>query len=57
MHRHIRKSAKRLLIDNLSKRLLELEFKQNNAIKWKCLKLVVKNILPKYKEWKTYNQR
>ena len=33
MHRHIRKSAKRLLIDNLSKRLLELEFKQNNAIK------------------------
>ena len=38
IHRHIKKSTKRLLIDRISKRLLELEFKQLNAIKSNCLK-------------------
>ena len=55
--RHINKSTKqqteqktkKSLIDNLSKGLLELEFKQNNQIKIKCLKWIVKNILPNYK--------
>ena len=46
IHRHIKKSTKKLLIDNLSKGLLEIEFKQHNAIKLKCLKWIVKNTLP-----------
>ena len=57
IHRHINQSTKHQteqktkesLIDNLSKGLLELEFKQNNQIKTKCLKWIVKNILPNYK--------
>ena len=32
------KSTEMLLIDDLSKRLLELEFKSNHSIKSKCLK-------------------
>ena len=39
------KETKKLLIDDLSKKLLELEFKQYNAIKSKCLKWIVKNVL------------
>ena len=50
-------STKKSLIDDLSKRLLELEFKSNHSIKSKCLKWVVKNILPNYKKWKTHNQK
>ena len=50
IHRHIKKSTKKLLIDDLSKRLLELEFKSNHSIKSKCLKWIVKKILPDYKE-------
>ena len=46
----IKKSTKRSPIDDLSKRLLESEFKQHNAIKPKCLKWIVKNILPNYKK-------
>ena len=38
-------STKKSLIDDLSKRLLELELKQPNAIKW-----FAKNILPNYKK-------
>ena len=38
IHRHIEKSTKNLLIDDLSKQLLELEFKSNHSIKSKCLK-------------------
>ena len=57
IHRHINQltkqqteqKTKKSLIDNLSKGLLELEFKQNNQIKTKCLKWIAKNILPKYK--------
>ena len=50
IHRHTKKSTKKSLIDDLSKRLLELEFKSNYSIKSKCLKWVVKNILPNYKK-------
>ena len=46
IHRHIKKSSKNSLIDKISKRLLELEFKSNHSIKSKCLKCVVKIILP-----------
>ena len=46
IHRHIKKSTKKSLIDDLSKRLLELEFKSNHSIKLKCLKQIVKKILP-----------
>ena len=49
----IKKQTKKSLIDDLSKRLLELEFKSNYSIKSKCLKWVVQNILPNYKKWKT----
>ena len=42
--------TKNSLADDLSKRLLELEFKSNYSIKSKCLKWVVKNILPNYKK-------
>ena len=45
-----KKQPKRSLIDDLSKRLLELEFKQYNAIKSKCLKWIVESILPNYKK-------
>ena len=40
------KSTKKSLIDGLSKRLLELEFKSNHSIKSKCLKWIFKKILP-----------
>ena len=43
---HIIKSTKKLLIDNLS----ELEFKSDHSIKSKCLKWIVKKLLPNYKE-------
>ena len=43
-------STKKLLIDDLSKRLLELEFKSNYSTKSKCLKWIAKNILPNYKK-------
>ena len=41
-----KKSAKKSLIDDLSKRLLELEFEENQSIKSKCLKFIVKKVLP-----------
>ena len=43
-------STKKSIIDDLSKRLLEFKFKQHNAIKSKCLKWAVKNVLPNYKK-------
>ena len=46
IHRHIKKSSKKSLIDKISKRLLELEFKSNHLIITKTLKKVVKKILP-----------
>ena len=38
IHRHIKKLTKKSLIDDLSKRLLELEFNSNHSIKSKYLK-------------------
>ena len=46
IHKHIKKSTKKSLINYLSERLLELEFKSNDAIKSKCLKWIAKKILP-----------
>ena len=50
IHRHInksiKKSNKKSLTDELSNKLLRLELKSNNSIKTKCLKYVVKKILP-----------
>ena len=49
--RHIKESNEKLnkksLIEKISLRLLELEFKSNNSIKAKCLKWIVKKVLPK----------
>ena len=45
-----KKQTKKPLIDDLSRRLLELEFKEQIAIKSKWLKWIVKNILPNYKK-------
>ena len=42
----IEKSTKKSLIEELSNKLLILEFKSNNPIKTKCLKYVIKKILP-----------
>ena len=39
-------STKKSLIEELSNKLLRLEFKSNNSIETKCLKYVVKKILP-----------
>ena len=44
--KQIEKSTKKSLIHDLSKRLLELEFKSNQSTKSKCLKWIVKKILP-----------
>ena len=57
IHRHInqltkqqtKQNTKESIIDNLSKRLLEIEFIKNNSIKSKCLKWIVKIFLPEYK--------
>ena len=54
---HIIESTKKSLIDDLSKRLLKLEFKSNHSIKSKCLKWIVKNVLPNYKKLKIRNQK
>ena len=52
IHKHINKSTKTLieestekyLIDDLSRRLLELEFKSNNPVTTKCLNYILKHI-------------
>ena len=41
----VKNSNKKTLIDELSDKLLKLEFKLNNSIKAKCLKYVIKEIL------------
>ena len=46
IHRHIKKSSKKSLIDKISTRLLELEFVDNHSIKSKYLKWIVRKILP-----------
>ena len=50
IYMQIIKSTKKSLIDDLSKRLLELEFKSNHSIKSKCLKWIAKNVLPSCKK-------
>ena len=50
-------STKKSLIDDVSKRLLELGLKSNHSVKSKCLEWVVKNILPNYKKLKIHNQK
>ena len=42
IHMYIKKSTKKSLMDDLSKRLLELEFKSNHSIESKCLKWIAK---------------
>ena len=44
------KSTKKSRIDDISKRLLEVEFKSNHSIKSKYLKWIVKNVLPNCKK-------
>ena len=52
--RHIKESNKKSteesteksVVDELSNKLLRLEFKSDNSIKAKCLKYVLKKILP-----------
>ena len=46
IHRHIKKSIKKYLIENISKRLLELEIKPNHSIMSKAIKRVIKKVLP-----------
>ena len=53
IHRHInklkeqtKKQTKKSIIDNLSQRLLEIEFVSNHSIKSKCLKWIVKKNTP-----------
>ena len=54
IHRHInklnkkqtKKQTKKSIIDNLSQRLLEIEFVHNHLIKSKCLKWIGRKILP-----------
>ena len=46
IHMQIKKPTNKSLIDKISKRLLELEFKSNHWIITKTLKEVVKKLLP-----------
>ena len=46
IHRHITKSTKKSLIDDLSERFVELEFTSNHSLKTKFLKWIVKKRLP-----------
>ena len=52
VQKYIEKSTKKSLIDDLSKRLLELEFESNHSIKSECPEWVVKKILPTIKDMK-----
>ena len=45
MHRHIKRSSKKYLIDKISKRILELEFVDDHLSR--CLKQIVRKTLPK----------
>ena len=45
------------MIDDLSKRLQELDFKSNHSIKSKCLKWIVKKYCQITKNKKTLNQK
>ena len=45
IHRHIKRSSKKYLIDKISKRILELEFVDDHLSR--CLKQIVRKTLPK----------
>ena len=47
--RHIKKWTKNTLLNNISTRLLKLNFKSDNIIESKAIKFIVKKILPDYK--------
>ena len=54
MQNHITKLTKKLTkktVIDVSSELLELEFTKKNSIKTKCLKYVVKKILPNHKNF------
>ena len=51
------KSTKKSLIDDLSKRLLELEFKSNHTIKSTYLKWIVKKNTAKLQKMKKKNYK
>ena len=42
----MKKFVKKSLIGNLSKRLLELQFKSDHSIKSECLRHIIDKILP-----------
>ena len=46
--RHIKQLTKKTVINNISMRLLRLEFKSDNIVKPKATKFIVKKILPDY---------
>ena len=50
IYNHIKKSLKKSLIDMISKRLLELEFKSNHSLKSKCLNGLLKKYFPHCKK-------
>ena len=62
IYRHINQVTKqqteqqtnKSVIDNLSNDLLKLEFKKNDSIKSKCVRWIVKNILPGHKKEKKH---
>ena len=45
IHKHIKRSTKKSLIDDLSKRLVELKFEKHSLVKSRCLKWIVEKIL------------
>ena len=45
-----KQSTKKFMIENISSRLLRLEFKPDNRLKSKAVKHIVKNMLPDYKK-------
>ena len=47
--RHIKQWTKNTLLNNISTRLLKLNFKSDNIIESKAMKFIVKKILPDYK--------
>ena len=51
------KKRKESLIDNISRRLMELKFEKHNSIKSKCVKWIVKKILPDYNEKHTIKNK
>ena len=49
LFRHIKQSTNKILANEISTRLLRLEFKSENIIKSKAIKVIVEKTLPGYK--------